>query len=1394
MKVKKTCLWTVRWRGVWGRILLLVLLAWPLLSRAAQRADRIGTDQERSFELTELLKSDFFNWPETLLSYHVDFAAHETNVGAYRLVERGAATSMPLQWSDVVRDASGSWKSATLSFTASLKSGERRSFALLPANAVTEPASRAAIEISETDDYFELRADLVSARVPKSRLFAPTSEVVGPIAGLGAGARWLGASRLLADGARVEKLETRLIDRGPVFATAELTYHFADGARYTATVRVTAHYSHVEFSESMTGFAAGRSPAVEMAWSGFAPRRRFAANGWKMPDGSLGIDEPVVTDGITEEPHWFPPEVIEDPAREMIYQLSPFQGNQPRNAVPVMSFWEEGSGALELSAFVGDSLAWRHGEYAIWQPTEKLNARFRCANGLLVWTLPLKNGARSIGIALHDVRVGEQTVAAVRNSYLKVMARDRNAFAGQVVYRPDAMQLRYAQLLRSWYGALSLDRVKDWKLDYAADGRAPVTILHEAGSAGDSPEKFEADLFKSALALYPLGLNLGVMNISHRVVPAFLGRYAALREQFSPAQKSRIDALLLLCAYVNAGEELAPVRTALAGTPNMAADGFSIPAEISAVFPDHPSAAQWRDQFEKTVELNAVFYTRPSVTSWKARGGRWAESPATYHWAQLLPITTAQILAAAADGRNRLAGPEMAERAEWLVGQLTAPVFNPDPEWRLGRVARPPGLAESWKPGDAFAASLGFERQIPAHGAHSSGTAVTIPDSVLIWADSLQNYAPLAAEHLRWAHAQARRGDKGEWRGTPLQRAYLAGREPNAGTPPVLNSAKYTGHGIVLRAGVGTPEEVSIHLAQIDQGPNYRWGNSGEGNSGTLYFYGGGKIWSGHESENTGDHTTEDTLGSSTFGVWKNGAYRSIGSNVLDQPLLDLGVAQLATVTARSSQRPYAWPQYRGRSVMLVGTDYFILTDEASGPSRFSWFNAKDLDLPKLIFLEPQAARPDHWFEVSTRMSHGILRDLPRETESSVVLVTHKGNEVDLMDAKARKLAFPERMPMTESSAVRPGTPGVYRVRAPQSRDYVFRAAKRIEFADDGVLFRGTAGVVRRRTGGLTELAMLAGTEIGADSFSIVLPVDAAAAISASISGTENIRGRFDAAQSTTMKVRGLGPGMKFYVDGQLGVMVDRGEFRELTLPAGAHEWELTARSPRPMAPAIRGTVDFSGGADIRFDSVGSAVDYVLEMSRDGGASWTEAAHATQAPARIEGLRNGEKIHVRVRARNAHEQSGPSAAYPIYVSDARPARPDGLRVWLERGAVTLTWGEVLGVAKYNLYRRPQGKSDAWTLIYSGAAREFVDRDQSVEPPDVRPSDRDGIPVAHPIWEYAVTSINGNGESVRSASCDTDPSSWRNWWPRHTPRKPKRVTSYWLPPYVAPDETGPQYYP
>lgn len=1388
-------------------LLLVAGASAPLLAMDPMFVKSFPENGGLDFVLHDDIQSTIYSWPRTLLTYPVDFSHHPCAAEQLHLTDN-AGHAVPFQLSEVEKARDGRIVFAKVSFFSALEPGANHHFKL-ELGAPATPNSELRVHVSQEGNTRIVDTGLLKIRLPESQTIANGEEVPGPLLAIDRGQGWIGASKLLSGRTHVLRIEAAVVDTGALFDVYRVTYIFDSGARYEATLKCVLGYPFVDFSENITGMDADMGTSVEMDWTGFAPERRYAANGWAQPHGYLGIEEPVSTPGIIEEPHWIPADRVEDPHKEMFFHLAAFEGNAPRDAVPAMSFWETGAHGQELGVFVPDTKDWDDHKYMIWQPTTALQVSFRYDKGHLIWHWPVVSGLRRTGISLVATPTGEQVTRHMFDTYTAEAKGYPKAFAENGSFEPEKVNgMRYAQWLRSWYGSLDLNRVKDWVLTYPSSLRqAPAPLAPEDSTVSrlSLPQRaslYESRLLHSMLMDYPLGSDLGIMNISHRPIRPFVEEYMHVRPAFSSRQKARIDALLLLSAYINAGEDMAPVRVCLTGTPNMSSDGFTVPTEIGILFPDHPMNSEWRDQFEKTIQLEAKFYTRPDVSAYQSLGGRWTESLPIYNWAYFEPTLTAQIAITHTDGSNRIANDEMAQRANWMVDELSAPIYNPNPYWRQDGTAPAPS---PWKPGMSLTQRNGFERQYPPHGAHSTGTGTVVPVDVPILAKYLRNYDPMTAEHLLWAYAQ-RTSQEGN---VPEPLPYYAAPvldelRSNAGTNPHLHSSKYTGHGIILRAGVGTPEELSIHLDQTDQGPNYRWGDNGEGSSGVLYFYANGQPWTGHERENTGDHSNDDGTGTTTFSVVKDHTFRSIGENGLDRPMYDLDLAQFGEIDARQDHVPYASPAYRSRSVMLVGTDYFILGDDVIGgdertETRFSWFTAKDLPFPKIVFLDPLSARRDHWTQINTQMSKGLLRDA---LGPNIVLVTHKKDQVEMEKMRSVPLSYPDITQVSQYSWEKgygpESMPGVYFVRTAKSHDRVFRSFEPIHYQEEAEEFAGMAGVIRTETGNITEMALFQGTVIAAKGLRIQFNADAEAGISAKIDASGNIAGVYQTKQATKVTLQlsaGASPSYVAYIDGKRPEQVRSGDTMTVQLDPGRHIWELTQKAPMPLPPTVLRTENGKGSAKVFFTQRDGADRYALQLSDDQAANWRTIQSGKSSPLTVEGQPIGTKVQVRIMAFSRDDAAVAGSEYPVYMSDKIPGSPEGLAIELASGQASLTWGEVLGVSEYRLYRRAVGQSE-WKMIYSGLRREYADQVDGVTPPAYMPGRADNAlrQQGQPVYEYAVTAVNGNGESVKSFAVNTDPTGWLAWWPEGVERKFKRQTGFWLPPYVSPQMTPPIFYP
>ena len=132
----------------------------------------------------------------------------------------------------------------------------------------------------------------------------------------------------------------------------------------------------------------------------------------------------------------------------------------------------------------------------------------------------------------------------------------------------------------------------------------------------------------------------------------------------------------------------------------------------------------------------------------------------------------------------------------------------------------------------------------------------------------------------------------------------------------------------------------------------------------------------------------------------KNGAFCNIGMNELVAPLYDLDIVQLAELRSAKGKDSFAWPEYLSRSILLVGTDYFLLYDQTGtnwrAGARFSWFVQKEDEFPQIVFFGKKA-RPDHWTKGETNNSKGFYRDADG---SLLTLVSHKKGDINVLHGK----------------------------------------------------------------------------------------------------------------------------------------------------------------------------------------------------------------------------------------------------------------------------------------------------------------------------------------------------------------------------------------------------------
>jgi len=1245
--------------------------------------------------LNDYLNLPEMSWPQTLLEYPVDFTPEPANLKDLVLVDQLSKQSIPFQLTDI-KLANGKIKTAVLCFLSDLPSGAHKAFRLTHKKSFPElitriPLNGISIVINENECL--IGNGLVRLTMPKPGEY---NNMIPPIFRIGDNTQWLGYSKMPASPLFM-KLKVSELSASPLLVNYLFDYQYMDGKSFQLKIRLVAGMEFIETEEKITGFSEADSLAWKMVWNDFQPEYRYCPNrpgapidknnkgytnfAWEAISGSDGnpsavkhpelpYDQKNLSDGL------------------LPFKIAPYHNWMTWWRLPSAAFWNEKPGQT-VALFIHDFEKWADPDYPIWGSKDNLSVHFYYKEGFY-WSFPLVTGTRSLALALYP---HQKDIESVNHLNLPQVHID---------------------YLRRWYGWISLNKIKDWVLDYKSAGPDHQPFFKsQAQEAKFNPKDLLPNL-KSTVARMAesgersIGPNpVGTRTFYDDVTPLFENVESTLTEK----EYRQARACYLFMTYVFMDETLMPMRNMLSGHPNFLADIKGVPGMAAFLFPDHPQAREMSDHFEKAIALNLRYHTRPEEPAWEAKGGRWTENLGCYTWAFLRPtLKTSFMLHHFYDGKNRMLQPNISIYTDWLLNGLTSPLDSEN-----GRRVNPP------------------------QGAHSKGLS---PSNLMYTlGQELFYYDPLLAEHLFWVTSPDDKGFEFKiGRPDPWDGPAKAVFKHPGGTNPHLKSEKYTGYGFNLRKNFGQPDEMYIHLQQIDDGPNYRWGRAAKGGNGIIYYYASGKRYSHNGMEDVGDAPFGDTERCTNFGVKKEksyrciGDYRSVGRNDLTEPLYDFGFAQFASIRANSE----AAPEYKSRSVLMSGNDYILISDDVKDNSvegRLSWFVGKEDNFPFIHQLKPGVKGQDANIQPSVSTYHkdeGELTTKGRYYEGKgdfLTLVTHK----DGIKAKLES--------------------GICRIEKPDGAvECVFNDDYALVYNHDGQVFEGSAGIIRQSSDKKSfEAALFKGNKIGIPGIVaqfLAVPEYGGMSLKNTAMGFAGI---IQLREKTTIRftLNEVPKGLIFYLDGTAVSLSKEGGFNySLRVVAGKHDFQWSNGGVIPAAPVFQLSVSGKNWCELEWLAVPGATSYALQMSTNGGISWNTVTENIQSTHyKLTDLTDGKKLHVRIMAIGKGGISEPSGDYPIYPVSIKPHAPEGLNALKKENHVTLTWGQVLGADQYKLYQREKGTSEFKT-IYSGTNR-FASAKLTSSPK---------------VLEFSVTATNGNGESAKSSIADTDESRCINWYP------------------------------
>jgi hypothetical protein len=401
--------------------------------------------------LSILLKDDLnlpnMFWPLTLLEYPVDFSSGPINVKDVVLIDKGTNLNVPFQITDAEM-VNGKIRKGVLCFLSDLPSGAKKAFRLTPKIAIPDLQTNSVsklISVLSKDLETVISNGIIKVRIPSAGDY---QKMIPPIIQIGSGTQWLGQS-VMPSNLLFQKLKVSKLHAGPLFAQYLIDYQFAGGKRFQLKLRLVAGMDYLETEENMTGFTEADSLAWKIDWNGFQPEFRFCPNRpgaptykekrgydsfvWEKIGGSDGDPLAVKHPDLPYDQKNLPDGLLP-------FKITPYHNWMTWWCLPSAAFWSEKSGQT-VALFIKDFEKWVDPAYPIWSSKDNLSVHFYYKNGFY-WSFPLVTGKRSLALTVYP---HEKDV--------------------EVANRTNSPQV-YVDYLRRWYGWISLNKTKDWVLDY----------------------------------------------------------------------------------------------------------------------------------------------------------------------------------------------------------------------------------------------------------------------------------------------------------------------------------------------------------------------------------------------------------------------------------------------------------------------------------------------------------------------------------------------------------------------------------------------------------------------------------------------------------------------------------------------------------------------------------------------------------------------------------------------------------------------------------------------------------------------------------------------------------------------------------------------------------------